>query len=275
MPCGKPHVKKPPELGAVFPQAQLVAGLLSTQSASIFLSSIGAFSKHQLLRDKSMNDNPVKKLLQSINKSTHSADLLDKLGEVALDRFLDNEIIKEIPIIGTVVSLLKAGDDFRAYAFAKKLTQFLQQIESVSVKDRDAFFQKHCETPEALAELGDSTLMVLDKIDHPALAQMYGRAFALMLKTPDVLGGQIVFEQHTFAIKNLNPYLLRALEMAYQNKGSYGVDMFAAQALSNYGLMSSEVRPMVIDGKTKTMVMNDRNTYGKHFYRVIVKGLPN
>ncbi len=222
-----------------------------------------------------MSKNVVAKLWHSINHSTHASDLLDKLGEVVLDKVLDNELIKDIPIIGTAVTLLKAGDDFRAHVFVKKITCFLKEIEKVSVEEREEFYKKRCETPEKLSELGESTLMALDKIDHPTFAEMYGRAFALMLKNPDHRAGEIVFEQHIFAIKNLTPYLLRAMEMVYQSSGSYGYDPNAAQALGYCGLMSSEVRILMISDEPKMMVVNDRIPYGRFFYRRIIKGFPD
>lgn len=216
--------------------------------------------------------NPVGKLLHSINRSTHVADLLDKFGEVALDRLFDNELVKEIPIIGTAISLLKAGDDFRAYAFTKKVTVFLQEIESVSLEDRNSFFDRYCDDAEKLSELGETTLMALDRIDHPTLAQMYGRAFALMLKGNEHAWAS--FDLHSYTIKNMSPYLLRNLESFYRSETMYGVDTTAGQALSNYGLVSVNTTPR-INNNEKTMLKSyERTSYGLFFYKRIVKGLP-
>lgn len=219
-----------------------------------------------------MSDNPVKKLLHSINKSTHVADLLDKLGEVALDRLFDNDIVKEIPIIGTAIALLKAGDDFRAYAFVKKVTVFLQEVENVSLEDRDLFFKRYCDNPEKLSELGEATLMALDRIDHPTLAQMYGRAFAIMLKGNE--HAWVSFDLHSFTIKNMNPYLLRNLESYYRSEMICSIDTTAAQALSNYGLINVSTAPRITNDKKAMSLSYDKTDYGKFFYNRIVKGLP-
>ncbi|QHF01241.1 hypothetical protein N015_01995 [Pseudomonas asturiensis] len=219
-----------------------------------------------------MSDNPVKKLLQSINKSTHVADLMDKLGEVALDRLFDNDIVKEIPIVGTAIALLKAGDDFRAYAFVKKVTVFLQEVESVSIEDRDLFFKRYCDNPEKLSELGETTLMALDRIDHPTLAQMYGRAFAIMLKGNEHAWAS--FDLHSFTIKNMSPYLLRNLESYYRSETICNIDTTAAQALSNYGLINISTVPRVTNDKKAMFLSYDKTSYGKFFYSRIVKGLP-
>ncbi|BAP41283.1 putative uncharacterized protein [Pseudomonas sp. StFLB209] len=215
-----------------------------------------------------MSQNPVGKLLQSINKSERSSELFDKLGEVALDKFLDNDLIKEIPIIGTVISLLKAGDDFRAYAFARKIIGFLQEVETVTVEERDRFFEKHCQTPEQLTELGETTLMALDKVDHPTLAQMYGRAFALMLK--DSEAGKLLFEQYSYIIKNMSPYLLRNMGSIYKYSGISTFDTHAAHELCNYGLMEQKIFARVTnkDEMQRTYMPTE---YGRRFYDDIIR----
>ena len=217
-----------------------------------------------------MSSNPVTRLLQSINRSAHAADLLDKLGEVGLDSLLDNELLKEIPIIGTAITILKAGDDFRAYAFTKKIALFLKQVEKIPIEDRDNFFKSHCETPEKLAELGESTLMVLDSIDHPLLAQMYGRAFAIMLKGDE--GAKLLLDQHAFIIKNLNPYLLRTLDRLYQSQFTPTIDYYAGIALSNYGLIRMLVLSQITNSTSLSMA-HEKTEFGEKFYRQIVQGL--
>lgn len=83
-----------------------------------------------------------KDLLKSIAKSSNSHNLVDKVGETALDAVLDDGVLKDIPIIGTALSLYKAGDSIRANLFAKKILAFLYEIEELSSEQRQQFIEK-------------------------------------------------------------------------------------------------------------------------------------
>lgn len=63
--------------------------------------------------------------------------------------------------------------------------------------------------------------MALDAIDHPMLAQMYGRAFAIMLKGNE--HAWVSFDLHSYTIKNMSSYLLRNLESFYRSESIYSL----------------------------------------------------
>lgn len=71
-------------------------------------------------------------------------DLAIDYSELSLDSFLDNEAIKEIPIVKSVVGLIKGGLKVREIFFAKKLLTFLKSFHSgkISSNKREAFQSK-------------------------------------------------------------------------------------------------------------------------------------
>lgn len=71
-------------------------------------------------------------------------DLTIEYAELALDSFLDNEIIKEIPIVKSIVGIIKGGIKIREIHFAKKLLTFLKEFHSAKLDDsiRIEFQQK-------------------------------------------------------------------------------------------------------------------------------------
>ena len=131
---------------------------------------------------------------------------------------------------------------------------------------------KNTVTPQKSSpSLGEATLMALDNIDHPTLAQMYGRAFAIMLKNGE--GARYVFVHHSFAIKNLNPYFLNNMKTFYQSEIVCGIDAYAAQALSSYGFVNIKV--LAQTSNTKSMSLRyEKTDYGRFFYKRIIQGLP-
>ncbi|MDF2431294.1 MAG: hypothetical protein JWP44_925 [Mucilaginibacter sp.] len=61
-------------------------------------------------------------------------DLTIDYAELALDSFLDNEAIKQIPIVKTFVGLVKGGVKVHEIFFAKKLLTFLQEFHSGNIE---------------------------------------------------------------------------------------------------------------------------------------------
>ena len=72
---------------------------------------------------------------ETIAKSS-LGDLLIDLSESGLDAVTENEIIKDIPIISTVVSLYKIGHSLRDRSYIKKLEAFLREISKGTVDEK-------------------------------------------------------------------------------------------------------------------------------------------
>lgn len=208
--------------------------------------------------------NPVLSLVSSICRSKNSADLLDKIGEVPLDKLLDEGVLREIPIIGTAISIFKAGDDVRAYFFAKKIASFLSETETVSEEDRNKFFETHCSDDKAKSELGESTLMVLDKIDNAIITRLLGHAFAIMLKGDR--GCVENFEFHSFVIKNLNSYLIRQIRGYYAHAMVGFIDSIAAVELANFGLVKVVTSSQI---GNSYQVSTQKTDLGAFFYKML------
>ena len=64
--------------------------------------------------------NIVKDFAIALVKSEHSADLFEKLGEAALDSELADGVLKDLPFIGIIQRMYKAGNAITAYFFCKK-----------------------------------------------------------------------------------------------------------------------------------------------------------
>jgi hypothetical protein len=213
---------------------------------------------------------PSSSLIKSIGTSSHTADLADKLGEVALDSLLSDGVLKEIPIVGTALTMLKAGNDIAAFFFAKKVIQFLVEVEKIPQESRTKFFEERCGEDDQ-GHLGEITLMLLEKIDHPALSKMLGRAFAMMVNGDTT---RQTFELHAYVIKNLNSYLIRQLQQFYGCEGLSGMDVPAAVQLSSYGLVNIAILPTYSE-TTQTMNRSYSKTlFGTFFYEKIVASAP-
>lgn len=210
---------------------------------------------------------PNNSLLVSIRRSHRTADLTEKLGEVALDSFLNDGLIRDIPFFGTALSLLMAGNDVSAYFYAKKIIHFLAATESLSEDQRKQFIEDECSDDAKIEKVGETTLMLLDKIESPQLAGMFGKAFALMVEG---IIPRSMFELYAHVIRNLNPYLIQQLVQCYSYENATLVDGPAGAMLSNLGLLEVSIS-VNYSGSTKSMPRSCGKTdFGKLFYHRIM-----
>lgn len=76
-------------------------------------------------------------LIKSI--CSDSLNLVSDITEASMDSILSDGLLKEIPIIGSVVNLIKVGLTIKDRLFFKKLIIFLREIEKVDHKKRQKF----------------------------------------------------------------------------------------------------------------------------------------
>lgn len=216
----------------------------------------------------------VSNFITTIKNSEQALELFKDGGEVAIDAVLEEKfgidgVFKEIPILSIAISLYKAGNKISAHFFAKNMLAFLTEINKVSPRKRIEFLNRNCADQEGVENVGEVALMILDKLDHPKLATMLGRAFALM--TLGTISKQS-FDIYAHIIKSLNPYLQQQIKQCYQIKGMIGVDAPAASILANYGLLKVGYK-LTYSGDTADMDISVRPTeFGETFYNQIIVG---
>jgi protein involved in sex pheromone biosynthesis len=210
---------------------------------------------------------PETSLTTSIRNSKSSAELLDKIGETAIDSLLDNGVLKDIPIIGTAISLYRAGNEISAHIFAKKIATFLSEVEKLSIEERERFFNSQ---PSAKDEesLGETLLLILDKIDSFNLARMLGKAFRLLVSGVISKGEYDIYIQ---IIKQLNPYLITQIKNFYENESFCRIDSPAAVTLSNHGITKIAILGTLNEATKEINTSPKRTSFGEKFYKSIVQ----
>jgi hypothetical protein len=81
---------------------------------------------------KLKSDNSIEKIVQD-GLEIPAIDLTVDYAEIALDSFLDNDAIKEIPIVKTIVGFVRGGLKVREIFFAKKLLTFMKEFHGGSL----------------------------------------------------------------------------------------------------------------------------------------------
>ena len=98
--------------------------------------------------------------------------------ELGLDAFLDDGILKDIPVVGTAFKILKAGASIKDAFFKQKLYTFLRALGQVSVNERLKFIKRMDVDPNYKANVGEKLLVVIDRLDDIEKARLLADALA-------------------------------------------------------------------------------------------------
>lgn len=90
------------------------------------------------------------------------SDLLGNISETIIDSVIESGTLRDIPIIGTITGLMKAGRDIRSALFLRKIAVFLQELSKTSPEDRRNFVAQF-DNEEKQHEFGQTVLMLLDR----------------------------------------------------------------------------------------------------------------
>lgn len=97
--------------------------------------------------------------------------------ESVVDTLTKNELVREIPVVGTTVKLLRGARDIRDRLFAAKLLRFIQKLESVSPETRGRIRQKITNDSDEARKIGETAILVVERIAAPEKADLIAILF--------------------------------------------------------------------------------------------------
>lgn len=200
--------------------------------------------------------------------------LIEEGGEFALDSFLPDGIVRDLPIIGPAFSLIKISKDVHDRIFIEKLKSFMQHIDK-----NQAWKEKFCDADEC-SKISKQLLYVVDSCDDDDKLRLIGLAFNHFVK------GDIDRIQFFYIVnivsKSFYPFLKVLLEIdendiRFKNDGKkYDYDAIAH--LLNIGALNDDGQTAPIyDAKNRKQqsppsVIARSNKYGI-FIRELLKEL--
>ncbi len=112
-------------------------------------------------------------------------DLLDiaaELGEVGIDAVLEDGILQDIPLLGTVIGIARASKSVRDNHLLKKIGRFLTPLAETAEKNGIDLREKLEEDPDFKEKLSELVSTYLDKYDDEIKAEYLGILLAACLR---------------------------------------------------------------------------------------------
>lgn len=126
------------------------------------------------------SDNLSDKIVESVYSPELNQLGLD-LSEVALDALLDDGILKDLPIIGSIVNLFKGAMDIRDRIFVAKIARFLFNLTGTPFEQRESFKREIHENSKIKRKVGESLMLILDRLDDIEKTDFLAKCFRAFL----------------------------------------------------------------------------------------------
>ncbi|MDS3859535.1 hypothetical protein RIF25_01810 [Thermosynechococcaceae cyanobacterium BACA0444] len=123
-----------------------------------------------------MSDQLGDSLTETLAESELS-DLSSEIAEVALDSFLQDGFLKDLPVINIITGLWKTGVTVRDFLLTKKLIYFLNEIQDIPAERRKRMLANLERDKEFRGKVGDNLMLLIDRLDSLGKARFLGKAF--------------------------------------------------------------------------------------------------
>jgi hypothetical protein len=188
-----------------------------------------------------MSENIQNKLENELLNSISFDELSDFLkddSEILIDSLLKDGLLKEIPIIKAINSVVKTGMAIRDLLFIHKVVKFLTVIGSIPKEERLAFGKKMDTDSKYRHKVGETLIIALDRLDDMKKSEYLAKLFIGVIKgiiTNDT------FKMLSFALDKAYISDIEAILYYYKNGETTIGDSSIWERLYSTGLMNITV----------------------------------
>lgn len=100
-------------------------------------------------------------------------------GEVSIDSTLDEGVLRDIPILSSLVGIAKTYGNVGNYLITKKIFKFLSELSTLSSAERIKLIDKLESDEKYESNFGDKVIDLLNRIDDSYKPTLIAKAFKL------------------------------------------------------------------------------------------------
>jgi len=115
-------------------------------------------------------------MLHKISQNPIVEASLENIEAVA-DLVIDNDILRSIPVVGTLLKVIRGTADIRDRLFAAKLLTFLKSIGAVSASAKEKIRERVAESPEEARKVGETLVLLLDRLADIDKTEIIAKVF--------------------------------------------------------------------------------------------------
>lgn len=112
-----------------------------------------------------------------IVEDSGAADALIDLADRVLEGVLHDDVLSQVPVIGTLVAAYRIGLGIREHLFVRKIVRFLVQLREIPEHERSRLRTRLENDAMLRRKVGELLMCLLDRFDEIEKAELFARAF--------------------------------------------------------------------------------------------------
>ena len=181
-----------------------------------------------------MNENTLEVSLRETILQSELLSLVQNAGEIGFDSLLDDGLLKDIPVLNSMLAIGKIWGNVRDYLFAKKMLAFLRSISSLSENERQKLIHRLDSDEKFSKYAGEQIIELLSRIDSERKAVLVATALKLYAREEI---DSVQLQRINYAIDRFMLCDIEALRSFYENtEGNPKKDDPATANFINAGL---------------------------------------
>ena len=177
--------------------------------------------------------------LEKIIKNSDIGSVLKDYTETMIDKVIDNEFIKDIPLLSSIVASIKFGNSINEHFFRKKIFNFLFELRVVPQERRKKIIDKLNTSSKYQNKVGETIIEIVDKIESEEKPNILGKMFVAVLEEKI---NYLIFLKAAHILKSVFYYDL--LDLKSNCKGEY-IDNYSNDYLVIAGIINVEYSSFV------------------------------
>lgn len=117
---------------------------------------------------------------ESFNDTLINSNLEDlgiNISELAIDSILQDGLLKDIPIVGSIINLSKFGANVHDRLFLKKILSFLNGPKDVPLDERKKLIERIDSSKKYRLKVGEKLLYIIDTCEDYEISELVGILF--------------------------------------------------------------------------------------------------
>ncbi|MDZ7660908.1 hypothetical protein [Thiohalophilus sp.] len=180
-----------------------------------------------------MNNREIEGSLVETLKNSDLSEITTDTSELGLDEIIEDGLLQDIPVVSTLVKLVKTGVNIRDYFFAKNLFKFLASLSELSSEQRKAMVERLEDDEAYRNKVGESLMVLLDRIDDIGKPELVAKAFKAY--SSDAIDAEQL-QRINYAIERLLMVDIGKLEDFSKISRGHIYDLVVGQNFLNAGL---------------------------------------
>lgn len=115
--------------------------------------------------------------MQTKNMNENFQDFLADNSEVFIDSLIENEIIKEIPILGSSLKIIRGIQGLRDRAYLNKIKLFLEKIGEINGEQKKVIINDSKKNEKSRTKFGDAIFTTIEQSDSTVKVEYLAIAF--------------------------------------------------------------------------------------------------